>query len=62
MGAELPDTVDLATYEGKYPKSLFDKGVKTQEEEHVGHVMMEAKTKIVVYGHYDWRFDIPSQR
>ena len=62
VGAELPDTVDLATYEGKYPKSLFNKGVRTQDEEHVGHVMMEAKTKIVVYGHYDWRFDIPKSK
>src|SRR5579884_4051336 len=29
-------TVDLATYEGKYPKSLFNKGVRTQDEEHIG--------------------------
>ena len=56
------ETVDLATYEGRYPKSLFNKGVRTQDEEHIGHVMMEAKNKIVVYGHYDWRFDIPKTK
>ena len=29
-GTELPEPVDLATYEGRYPKSLFNKGVRTQ--------------------------------
>lgn len=53
---------DLAAFEGRYPKSLFNKGVRTQDEEHVGHVMMESKNKIVVYGHYDWRFDIPKSK
>ncbi|MFL6484741.1 MAG: hypothetical protein ACJ70Z_08530 [Nitrososphaera sp.] len=41
-------TVDLATYEGKYPKSLFNKGVRTQDKEHVGRVMTEAGGKSVV--------------
>jgi hypothetical protein len=59
---DVGEAVDLATYEGKYPKSLFNKGVRTQDEEHIGHVMMEAKNKIVVYGHYDWRFDIPKSK
>lgn len=54
--------VDLATYEGKYPKSLFNKGVRTQDEEHLGHVMKEADDKIVVWGHYDWRFDVPKEK
>jgi hypothetical protein len=62
VGADVSDSVDLATYEGRYPKSLFNKGVRTQDEEHIGHVMMEAKNKIVVYGHYDWRFDIPKSK
>ena len=62
VDSDLPEMVDLATYEGKYPKSLFNKGVRTQDEEHIGHVMMEAKNKIVVYGHYDWRFDIPKSK
>ncbi|HKU48496.1 MAG TPA: hypothetical protein VJP79_00975 [Nitrososphaera sp.] len=54
--------VDLATYEGKYPNSLFNKGVRTQDEEHVGHVMKETADKIVVWGHYDWRFDVPKEK
>ena len=60
--AELPEAVDLATYEGKYPKSLFNKGVRTQDEEHIGHVMTEAGDKIVVWGHYNWRFDVPKSK
>ncbi|MDP8887297.1 MAG: hypothetical protein M3M91_05840, partial [Thermoproteota archaeon] len=60
--AELPEPADLATYEGKYPKSLFNKGVRTQDEEHVGHVMTEAGDKIVVWGHYNWRFDVPKSK
>ena len=54
--------VDLATYEGKYPNSLFNKGVRTQDEEHVGHVMKETPDKIVIWGHYDWRFDVPKEK
>src|SRR5688500_5355127 len=49
--------IDLGSYEKQYPKSLFNKGVRTQDEEHVGHVMKEASDKIVIWGHYDWRFD-----
>ena len=60
--AELPEPADLATYEGKYPKSLFNKGVRTQDEEHVGHVMTEAGDKIVVWGHYNWRFAVPTSK
>ena len=57
-----PEPIDLATYEGKYPKSLFNKGVRTQDEEHVGHVMKETDDKIVVWGHYNWRFDVPKSK
>ena len=59
---DLPEAVDLATYEGKYPKSLFNKGVRTQDEEHVGHVMTETDDKIVIWGHYNWRFDVPKSK
>ena len=59
---DLPEPIDLATYEGKYPRSLFNKGVRTQDEEHIGHVMKETDDKIVVWGHYDWRFDIPKSK
>ncbi len=33
-------SVNLASYEGKYPKCLF-KGVRLENEDHVGHVMRE---------------------
>ena len=59
---DIPEPVNLATYEGRYPKSLFNKGVRTQDEEHIGHVMKETDDKIVVWGHYDWRFDVPKSK
>lgn len=59
---DIPEPVDLATYEGQYPKSLFNKGVRTQDEEHIGHVMRETDDKIVVWGHYNWRFDVPKSK
>lgn len=54
-----PDYVDLATYEGKYPMSLFNKGVRADNEDDVGHVMKETNDKIVVFGYSNSRFDIP---
>ena len=57
-----PEPADLATYEGKYPSSLFNKGVRTQDEEHVGHVKTEPGDKTVVWGHYNWRFDVPRSK
>jgi adenylate cyclase len=53
------DRIDLATYEKEYPKSLFNKGVRAKNEDHVGHVMKETDDKIVVFGHSNYRFDIP---
>ncbi len=50
---------DLATYEGKYPNSLFNKGVRAKNEDHVGHIMKETPDKIMVFGSYNHRFDIP---
>jgi sporulation protein YlmC with PRC-barrel domain len=50
---------DLGTYEGKYPNSLFNKGLRTENEDHVGHVIKETDDKIVVFGYGDERFDIP---
>ncbi len=43
----------------KYPGLMFNKGVRTQDEEHVGHVMKETDDMIVIFGHYDYRFDVP---
>lgn len=51
--------VDLGSYEGKYPNSLFNKGVRTANEDYVGHVMKETPDKIVVFGIGNDRFDIP---
>jgi hypothetical protein len=59
---EAAGDVDLAAYEKKYPRSLFNKGVRSQDEEHVGHVMKETSETIIVWGHRDWRFDIPKSR
>jgi hypothetical protein len=33
------DRIDLAAYEKEYPKSLFNKGVRAKNEDHVGQVM-----------------------
>ena len=43
----------------EYPKSLFNKGVRTQNEENVGHVMKDAGDKIVIFGERGYRFDVP---
>ncbi|MDN5847729.1 MAG: hypothetical protein L0H53_15805 [Candidatus Nitrosocosmicus sp.] len=51
--------VDLGTYEGRYPNSLFNKGVRAKNEDDVGHVMKETNDKIVVFGENNKRFDIP---
>ncbi|MBA3750952.1 MAG: hypothetical protein H0X03_08720 [Nitrosopumilus sp.] len=51
--------VDLASYEGKYPDTLFNKGVRAKNEDDVGHVFKETLDKIVVFGQYNKRYDIP---
>ena len=55
-----PDSdIDLGTYEKQYPKSLFNKGVRAKNEDHIGHVMKETDDKIAVLGDSNYRFDIP---
>jgi len=54
--------VDLATFERKYPKGLFNKGVRAKNEDHIGHVMKETMDKIVIFGDYNYRFDVPKSR
>jgi hypothetical protein len=54
--------IDMAAYEKRYPKSLFNKGVRTQDEEDLGHVMKETSDIIVVWGHRGWRFDVPKSK
>ena len=57
---EEPDSnLDLSSYEGKYPNTLFNKGVRAKNEDHVGHVMKETNDKIVIFGEGNNRFDIP---
>jgi sporulation protein YlmC with PRC-barrel domain len=51
--------LDLASYEGKYPATLFNKGVRAKNEDDVGHVFKETPDKIVVFGQYNKRYDIP---
>lgn len=51
--------VGLATYEGKYPRSLFNKGVRANNEDDLGHVMKETSDKIIVFGYSNTRYDIP---
>ena len=54
--------IDLATYERKYPKGLFNKGVRVLNEDHVGHVMKETDDKIVIFGDHNYRFDVPKSK
>ena len=54
--------VDLASYEGKYPNTLFNKGVRAKNEDHVGHVMKETSDKIVIFGEGNNRFDMPKSQ
>ena len=58
-----PDTnIDLATYEKKYPKSLFNKGVRIENEDSIGHIMRETDDRIVIFGSYNYRFDVPKSK
>jgi adenylate cyclase len=54
--------VDLTEYMRRYGKTLFNKGVRLENEDHVGHVMKETDNKIVVFGEHDYRFDVPKSK
>ena len=56
---ERDSDLDLSSYEGKYPNTLFNKGVRAKNEDHVGHIMKETNDKIVIFGEGNNRFDIP---
>ncbi|HEY7696251.1 MAG TPA: hypothetical protein VH797_09175 [Nitrososphaeraceae archaeon] len=56
------EDVDLASYESKFPKSLFNKGVRIENEDHVGFVMKETDDKIVIFGDRNYRFDVPKSK
>ncbi len=53
------ENIDLASYERKYPKGLFNKGVRVLNENHIGHVMKDTDEKIVIFGDHNYRFDVP---
>jgi hypothetical protein len=57
----LPTYIDHSL-PSKYPNSLFSKGVKILNEDFVGYIMKETKDKIVVFGNYVQRYDIPKSR
>lgn len=54
--------LDLATYERKYPKTLFNKGVRIENEDSIGHIMRETDDIVVIFGGYDHRFDVPKSK
>ena len=56
------EVTDLGTYEGRYPQSLFNKGVRAKNEDDIGHVMKESTDKIVVFGLHNKRYDIPKSK
>ncbi len=57
----LPTNIDHGL-PSKYPNSLFSKEVKILNEDFVGFIMKETKDKIVVFGNYVQRYDIPKSR
>ena len=54
--------IDHATYEGKFDKSLFNKGVRLANEHHVGHIMKDTASTIVIFGHGNSRYDVPKSK
>jgi sporulation protein YlmC with PRC-barrel domain len=55
-------TTDLKSYMKEYAKTLFNKGVRIANEDHVGHVMKETDDKIIIFGERDYRFDVPKSK
>jgi hypothetical protein len=54
--------VNLPSYEGKYPKCLFNKGVRLVNEDHKGHVIRETEDKILIFGHENFKNDVPKSK
>lgn len=50
------------SYPAIYPNSLLSKGVTILNEGFVGYIMKETTDKIVVFGDYVQRFDIPKSK
>ncbi|MGI8832599.1 MAG: hypothetical protein ACR2IS_08185 [Nitrososphaeraceae archaeon] len=41
---------------------MFNKGVRIENEDSIGHVMRETDDRIVRFGNYDYRFDVPKSK
>jgi hypothetical protein len=62
MEKDAPIETDLGSYEGKYPKDLFNKTVIVNEQA-MGRVVKETDDKIVVFSDSgNLRFDIPKSK
>jgi hypothetical protein len=62
MEKEAPTETDLGSYEGKYPKDLFNKTVIVNEQA-IGRVAKETNDQIVVFSDSgNLRFDIPKSK
>lgn len=62
VSAEKAGDADLATYEKKYPKPLFNKGVRAKNEDKVGHIQMDTDDTIIVFSEHNVRLDIPKSK
>ena len=62
IDAQHPPTNIDHNLPSKYPNSLFSKEVKILNEDFVGFIMKETKDKIVVFGNYVQRYDIPKSK
>jgi hypothetical protein len=62
MEKDAPTDADLGSYEGKYPKDLFNKTVIVNEQV-MGRVAKETEDQIVVFSDSgNLRFDIPKSK
>lgn len=62
MENNAPTNEDMASYEGRYPKDLFNKIVVVNGQS-IGHVVKETDDEVVVFGDSDnSRFDIPKSK
>src|ERR687897_3172147 len=62
MEKDAPTDTDLGSYEGKYPKDLFNKTVIVNDQA-MGHVAKETEDQIVVFSDSgNLRFDIPKSK
>ncbi len=62
MENNAPTNEDMASYEGRYPKDLFNKIVVVNGQS-IGRVMKETDDEVVVFGDSDnSRFDIPKSK